>query len=89
MSGLELKRGTPKCFKAKQDSGGSYFCQDCGTPLFSLPDIDNQHVAVKVGALDEADDFTVQADIWMSSAPQWHSGHSDALQFDENYKRSP
>lgn len=79
-----IERGNPKCFKADSDSGGTFFCDNCGVQMFSRPDSDPQLVAIKVGALDDAIGFAVEADIWMNSAPSWHQPHIDALQFGEN-----
>lgn len=83
-AGFAIERGTPCCFKAKPTSGGTFFCGDCGVQIFSQPDSNLQLIAVKVGALDDAAGFSVQADIWMKSAPPWHSRHEGAVQFNEN-----
>lgn len=79
-----LEKGEPKCFKAKPDSGGTFFCADCGVQIYSLPDSNKNLIAVKVGALDNAEGFVVQADIWTSSAPEWHRPHEGALQLENN-----
>lgn len=51
---------------------------------FSQPDSNPQLIAIKVGALDDAASFSVQADIGMNSAPPWHRRHEGAVQFHEN-----
>jgi hypothetical protein len=84
---LKLTRGEPKVFKATEKSGGSYFCASCGVHVFSRPDTDRSIVAVKVGGLDDASDFKVQADMWMASAPPWHHAHEGALRFERNPPR--
>ena len=61
-------------------SGGSFFCASCGVHVFSGPDSHPERVAVKVGSLDDPSDFHVQADIWMKSAPPWHTPHQGARQ---------
>ncbi len=37
-SGFKLLQGTPRVFKAKPTSGGSFFCESCGVHVFSGPD---------------------------------------------------
>ncbi len=63
-SGFRLLQGTPRIFRAKPTSGGSFFCKSCGVQIFSGPDSSPQLVAVKVGSLDDRSAFKVQADIW-------------------------
>lgn len=81
---LTVTQGEPRVFKARETSGGSYFCGTCGVHVFSRPDKNRDMVAVKVGGLDDASDFKVQADMWMASAPPWHHPHDGALQFEQN-----
>lgn len=81
---LTVTRGEPRVFKARETSGGSYFCGACGVHVFSRPDKNRGMVAVKVGGLDDAADFKVQADMWMISAPPWHRPHDGAMQFEQN-----
>jgi hypothetical protein len=86
-AGFTVVRGTPKVYKARPTSGGSFFCEVCGVHLFSQPDGNPGLVAVKVGSLDDTSDFKVQADIWVKSAPPWHHRHEGALQFEGNPPR--
>lgn len=88
-SGFRLLRGTPRVYKAKPTSGGSFFCESCGVHVFSGPDSSPQLVAVKVGSLDDRSDFKVQADIWMKSAPAWHRPHDGARQIEGNVSATP
>jgi hypothetical protein len=81
---FKVVTGSPKIYKAKPASGGSFFCAACGVHVFSQPDTHRHLVAIKVGSLDDSSDFRVQADIWMKSAPVWHHRHEDAKQFDGN-----
>ena len=83
-SGFVIECGRPKCFKANATSGGTFFCSECGVQLYSQPDSNPDLIAIKVGALDDASGFVVNADMWMSSAPSWHRPHQNAAQFDEN-----
>lgn len=82
---FHIDAGTPKCFKAKPKSGGTYFCENCGVHIYSKPDNNPDLVAIKVGAFDDAEGFFVQADLWMSSAPPWHNAHDGAAQFSNNF----
>ena len=84
LAGFTVVQGTPKVYKAKPTSGGSFFCEVCGVHVFSRPDTNPGLVAVKVGSLDDTSDFQVQADRWMKSAPSWHRPHDGAVQFEGN-----
>ncbi len=79
-----LTQGQPRVYKATAVSGGSAFCETCGVQLFSQPDSNPDIIAVKVGGLDDRDDFQVQADLWMASAPPWHRAHEGAVRFEGN-----
>ena len=61
-TGFKVLQGTPRVFKAKPTSGGSFFCESCGVHVFSGPDSSPQLIAVKVGSLDDRSDFRVQAE---------------------------
>jgi hypothetical protein len=88
-AGFELKGEKPECFKAKPESGGTFFCDRCGVQVFSHPDSNPSLVAIKVGAFDDATGFRVLADMWMASAPPWHAAHDGAAQFDGNIPSNP
>ncbi|WP_176399667.1 GFA family protein [Novosphingobium sp. B 225] len=81
---LSLTKGQPRSFRAKKTSGGTLFCGHCGVQLFSRPDSNQSLVAVKIGALDDASGFKVDADLWMSSATDWHQAHQGAVQYAGN-----
>jgi len=83
-AGFTLLQGAPRVYKARPTSGGSSFCEACGVHVFSRPDSNPGLVAVKVGSLDDASDFRVDADVWMASAPAWHRPHEGARQFPRN-----
>ena len=83
-SAFIVLEGTPKVFKAKPTSGGSFFCEFCGVHVFSGPDSRADLIAIKVGSLDDRSDFVVQADIFMKSAPPWHRPHDGARQVSAN-----
>jgi hypothetical protein len=84
---LEVLVGATQVYRASASSGGSHFCGNCGVQLFSVPDSNPHLVAIKVGCLDDASGFTVQADLWMASAPDWHHPHDGALQYARNMPR--
>lgn len=83
-AGFKITGDEPSVFKAKPESGGTYFCDQCGVQVFSRPDSNPTLIAIKVGALDDATGFMVQADIWMSSAPSWHLAHEGAVRYEGN-----
>lgn len=85
-AGFTLLQGAPRVYKARPTSGGSSFCAACGVQVFSQPDSNPGLVAVKVGSLDDASDFRVDADVWMASAPAWHRPHEGARQFPWNFE---
>jgi hypothetical protein len=87
--GFKITDGEPSVYKAKQTSGGTYFCSKCGVQVFSRPDSNPTMVAIKVGAFDDATGFKVQADMWMSAAPSWHIAHVGAAQFEGNIPSDP
>ncbi|MFN5781866.1 MAG: GFA family protein [Novosphingobium sp.] len=82
--GFQITKGAPAVFKAKPTSGGTYFCAQCGVHLFSQPDTNRDFVAIKVGSLDDASGFKVDADMWTISAPDWHSLHDGAAHYECN-----
>ncbi|MEJ2021243.1 MAG: GFA family protein [Maritimibacter sp.] len=72
---VKLLQGEPKRFQKPGASGGIVaraFCPSCGTPLWSEP-AHEPFIPVKVGALDDSSDLAPQMDIYVSSAPAWHS----------------
>ena len=72
--GLEITKGEPKLHRSKGDTGEEVaraFCPDCGTPLWSYPPSGKFH-PVKLGALDDSSDLSVDMHIYVSSAPAWH-----------------
>ncbi len=64
---LLVVRGEPNCYQATAASGGTFFCNNCGVQLYSRPDKNPHLVAIKIGAMDSAAGFSIQADMWMAS----------------------
>jgi len=70
---FKLTKGTPKKYSAKGDSGQPvhrYFCADCGSPLFSEPEIQPIFV-VKAGSLDDPSWLKLGGALYTSSAQPW------------------
>ena len=76
---LEVTRGDPSSFSKQGDSGGlvhRYFCQACGTPLWS--GLENRPIfIVKLGAFDTAPDVQIGSARYETSAPPWHANQPD------------
>lgn len=55
--------------------GGGYnhrgFCENCASPIVSMPDPAPEIVAIRVGSLDEADAFQPQMDVWTCDVLPW------------------
>lgn len=82
---LVVTTGAPKVYRTPGDSGGMVdraFCPDCGTPLWAAPE-SQAFVTIKVGALDDARDFTPALHVYASSAPAWHPMDDGAPRFDK------
>merc|ERR1711879_709001 len=69
---VKVTKGSPKSYRDdKADSGKvitRYFCGDCATALWSDPESIPGVRFVKLGALDDAKDFKLVADIYVESA---------------------
>lgn len=74
-AGFEVTRGAAGSFAVQGASGAPvvrHFCRDCGTPLWSVPEVYPGLVYVKVGAFDAFEGFRPQVAVWADSAPDWH-----------------
>jgi len=79
---FELTSGEPKCHDVTGQSGGRlrrYFCQDCGSQLYSQVDVMPGVFFVKSGALDDASWFAPNAAFWCSSAQPWSPPMPDSV----------
>ena len=73
-AGFKVLKGEATVFRSKGGSGadvGRAFCNQCGTPLWSIP-AHEPFFPVKLGALDDNSDLKLQIHIFTSSAPDWH-----------------
>ena len=70
---LTVTKGTPKSYTSTGDSGGKVtrmFCGDCGSPLFSEPDVGPFQV-VKAASMDNPGKLTVGGALYVSEAQPW------------------
>jgi hypothetical protein len=89
-SAFKVARGSPKRYTGIADSGRTlhrYFCADCGSPIYSQREATPETVVVRAGALDDAGEMKITANIWTKSARPWayidpsstrHPGQPDA-----------
>jgi hypothetical protein len=73
--GLQVLRGRPRGYAREGGSGSTitrYFCADCGTPLYGIPEAFEGLAFLRVGALDSFPDFAPELVLWAESAPSWH-----------------
>ena len=73
-SAITITAGEPKRFVDTAQSGNKlyrFFCADCGSSLFSQREKTPEMMVVKVGTLDNSDDFKLVMNIWTDSARPW------------------
>ncbi|MGE0621308.1 MAG: GFA family protein [Pseudomonadales bacterium] len=71
---FRVTKGRPKEFVTLSEAGHHVtraFCGDCGCPLYAYSDGDETHCSVKVGSLDEPENYKPRVHIWMSEAQKW------------------
>ena len=64
------------------DSGNElrrYFCDECGSPIYSVSSNDPQIVAVKAGTLDDVSALSPKVHLWCASAWPWTPIPDDAV----------
>ena len=70
---VKLLQGTPRWYSTPSMAGGLLdrgFCADCGSPIISLL-AGMPFTAIKVGSLDDPNQFHPSASIFVASAPAW------------------
>ena len=86
-------QGEPRAYRSKADSGVDVFrsfCGECGTPLFGGNEKYPEHIAIKLGSLDEPSKFAPAGHIWTSSAQPWHQIDTNApIVFSKNSPSPP
>lgn len=71
---FQLTKGQPKVFRGTADSGNVLlrcFCGDCGSPLFSRHEGNEDILILKAGSLDAAPEAKLAINIWTRSRPAW------------------
>jgi len=89
---LKITKGEPRTYWSLGETGekvGRSFCGECATPLYSHPHANPEIVVIKIGSLDDAGAFSVQADMFMAAAQPWHRPHENAMQMAGNPPRPP
>lgn len=72
---FRVTKGRPKEFTTLSDAGNHVtrvFCGNCGSPLYAYSEAHPENYAVKVGSLDEPDQYKPRVHVWMSEAQRWH-----------------
>ena len=71
---VKLLKGEPKSFRKVGDAGRGItraFCPNCGSPLFTYPDVRPHMVMIKAGSVDEPEMFEPDEEIWTDSKVSW------------------
>ena len=67
--------GKPKLFVDKAtDSGASverYFCENCGSPIYSALPSQPDVIYLKTGTLDDTSDFNPSIHVWAATKQNW------------------
>jgi len=82
---FSITAGEPRYHATLANSGNKpkrYFCADCGTPLWSVPD-EGPLMPIMMGALDDHTGIHPNMHIFTSSAPTWHAIPDDEHAFPE------
>ena len=70
---FKVSKGQLKYYDVKGDSGNTVsrgFCSECGSPISTLL-AGMPFTAIKAGSLDDPNQFTPTASIFVGSAPKW------------------
>lgn len=70
---FKLTKGQLKYYEVTGDSGNKVsrgFCADCGSPIMSVLS-GMPFTAIKAGSLDDPNQFSPSASIFVASAPAW------------------
>src|SRR5271167_2497890 len=84
---FKLTKGQLKHYEVTADSGNKVsrgFCADCGSPILSILSAMPTVVALKVGSLDDPNNFKPTANIFTASAPAWATPMSGVASFPRN-----
>jgi hypothetical protein len=82
---FQLTKGTPRKFTSPGDSGQPvhrHFCGDCGSPLFSEPEISPIY-GIKAGSLDDPSWLKMNGALYTSAAQPWAHIDPTLMQFEK------
>ena len=82
---FKLTSGILKSFIRIADSGAkveSFFCDACGVRIYAKAAVfDSEHIVLKPGTLQNTDDLSPSADIWLKSKQDWFELPTDTKHF--------
>ena len=82
---FKLTSGILKSFIRIADSGTkveSFFCDACGVRIYAKAAVlDSEHIVLKPGTLQNTDDLSPSADIWLKSKQDWFELPTDTKHF--------
>jgi len=86
VNGFEIKGNTLTTYVDQGDSGQHlrrYFCNTCGSPIYTDVDVMPGVVVVKAGTLDDTTSYTPGANIWCDSQMSWLKNKLQAPDFEK------
>ncbi len=86
IEGFKVSGDTLKRYTSVGGSGKKlhrYFCQTCGSPIYTKPDALPGLIIVKAGTLDDTHQFTPEANIWCNSKMEWLKQDHQMLDFEK------
>ncbi|MEM9620638.1 MAG: GFA family protein [Pseudomonadota bacterium] len=67
--------GTPKLYQDQDTTSGDpverYFCEHCGSPIYSALGAQPEAIYLKTGTLDDTADFAPQFQAWCDTKQNW------------------
>lgn len=82
-------QGEPSKFRDEGDSGmpvWRHFCNNCGSPVFTVAESMPGIIIVKVGTLDDASNLQPAIEVYAKHAAKWLLPLADVIRFE--YARS-
>jgi hypothetical protein len=86
-SAVTFTAGTPRRYIDTAASGNKlfrFFCEQCGSSLYSQREKMPEALVLKVGTLDEPGDLKLVMNIWTRSARSWIPMDPEVQQYAEN-----
>ena len=84
---FRITKGRPREFTVLSEEDHHVtrlFCGECGSPIYSYNDADDEFCSVKVGSLDEPANYKPRVHMWTSEAQRWHKRSLFARRFRKN-----